>query len=87
MLVIIIGNFFLMNLFVGIIITTYNRQKDLGGNDFMLTQPLPGNEWRQPCHYIAQDWYFQNFILLCIIVNTVTFTLEWYGWLSPLARG
>jgi hypothetical protein len=26
-----------MNLFVGIIITTYNRQKDLAGNDFMLT--------------------------------------------------
>ena len=19
---------------------------------------LPGNEWRQPCFYIAQDWYF-----------------------------
>jgi hypothetical protein len=37
-LVIIIGKFFLMNLFVGIIITTYNRQKDLGGNDFMLTE-------------------------------------------------
>jgi hypothetical protein len=36
--VVIIGNFFLMNLFVGIIITTYNRQKDLGGTDFMLTE-------------------------------------------------
>lgn len=37
-LIIIIGNFFLMNLFVGIIITTYNRQKDLAGTDFMLTE-------------------------------------------------
>lgn len=36
-LVVIIGNFFLINLFVGIIITTYNREKELVGKDFMLT--------------------------------------------------
>ena len=37
-LTIIIGNFFIMNLFVGVIITTYNREKELLGKDFMLTQ-------------------------------------------------
>lgn len=37
-IIIIIGNFFLMNLFVGVIITTYNREKELLGKDFMLTQ-------------------------------------------------
>lgn len=36
-LVVIVGNFFLINLFVGIIITTYNREKELVGKDFMLT--------------------------------------------------
>lgn len=36
-IVVIIGNFFLINLFVGIIITTYNREKELVGKDFMLT--------------------------------------------------
>ncbi len=36
--VVIIGNFFLINLFVGIIITTYNREKELVGKDFMLTE-------------------------------------------------
>jgi hypothetical protein len=36
-LTIIVGNFFLMNLFVGVIITKYNRQKELAGKDFMLT--------------------------------------------------
>lgn len=36
-IVIIVGNFFLINLFVGVIITTYNREKELVGKDFMLT--------------------------------------------------
>ena len=36
-LVVVIGNFFLLNLFVGVIITTYNREKELVGKDFMLT--------------------------------------------------
>jgi hypothetical protein len=35
--VVVIGNFFLLNLFVGVIITTYNREKELVGKDFMLT--------------------------------------------------
>jgi hypothetical protein len=35
--VVIIGNFFLLNLFVGVIITTYNREKELVGKDFMLS--------------------------------------------------
>lgn len=35
--IVIIGNFFLMNLFVGVIISTYNREKELLGRDFMLT--------------------------------------------------
>lgn len=33
--VVIIGNFFLMNLFVGVIISTYNREKELAGKDYM----------------------------------------------------
>jgi hypothetical protein len=35
---VIIGNFFLMNLFIGVIITQYNREKELMGKDFMLTE-------------------------------------------------
>jgi hypothetical protein len=34
----IIGNFFLQNLFIGVIITQYNREKELMGKDFMLTE-------------------------------------------------
>jgi hypothetical protein len=37
-LIVIIGNFFLMNLFIGVIITQYNREKELAGKDFMLTE-------------------------------------------------
>ena len=47
---------------------------------------LPGNEWRQPFFYIAQDSYFHNFILLCIIVNTATLTLEWYGMAESMSE-
>ena len=36
---VIIGNFFLMNLFIGVIITSYNRSRELlGGHDSMLTE-------------------------------------------------
>jgi len=37
-LIVIVGNFFLMNLFIGVIITQYNREKELAGKDFMLTE-------------------------------------------------
>ena len=34
---IIVGSFFLLNLFVGVVITTFNRQKDLIGGNNLLT--------------------------------------------------
>jgi len=37
-IIVIVGNFFLMNLFIGVIITQYNREKELVGKDFMLTE-------------------------------------------------
>jgi hypothetical protein len=36
--IVILGNFFVMNLFIGVIISKYNREKDLGGNEVMLTE-------------------------------------------------
>jgi hypothetical protein len=36
--VMIVGNFFVQNLFIGVIITQYNREKELMGKDFMLTE-------------------------------------------------
>lgn len=36
-LILFICNFFIMNLFIGVIFTKYNRQKELVGNDFLLT--------------------------------------------------
>lgn len=36
--IVIIGNFLLLNLFIGVIITSYNRQKELMGKDLMLTE-------------------------------------------------
>lgn len=36
--VVVIGSFFLLNLYIGVIITSYNREKELMGKDFMLTE-------------------------------------------------
>jgi hypothetical protein len=36
--IVILGNFFVMNLFIGVLITKYNREKELQGKDFMLTE-------------------------------------------------
>ena len=35
---VIIGSFFVTNLFVGIVTSTYNREKDRLGNNFMLSE-------------------------------------------------
>jgi hypothetical protein len=32
------GNFFLINLFIGVIISKYNRERELAGKDYMLTE-------------------------------------------------
>jgi hypothetical protein len=37
LIVMVIGYFFLQNLFIGVIITQYNREKELMGKNFMLT--------------------------------------------------
>jgi voltage-dependent calcium channel L type alpha-1D len=36
-LIVTFGNFFLINLFIGVIISKYNREKELAGKDYMLT--------------------------------------------------
>jgi hypothetical protein len=35
--IVIIGNFFITNLFIGVIIAKYNREQELFGKNFMLT--------------------------------------------------
>ena len=36
--IIILGNFFLLNLFTGIVISKYNRERELNGKNFLLTE-------------------------------------------------
>jgi len=36
--IIIVGNFFLLNLFMGIVISKYNRERELNGKNFYLTE-------------------------------------------------
>ena len=35
---IVVGSFFMLNLFVGVVISTYNSEKEKLGKDFLLTQ-------------------------------------------------
>jgi hypothetical protein len=37
-LILIIGNFFFMNIFVGVIVAKYNREKELAGKNHLLTE-------------------------------------------------
>jgi hypothetical protein len=37
-MILIIGNFFFMNIFVGVIVAKYNREKELGGKNHLLTE-------------------------------------------------
>jgi Ion transport protein len=49
---VIIGNFFLMNQFVGVIISTYNREKELMGKDFTLSEEQ--KKWKKDRLMILQ---------------------------------
>jgi len=37
MLIVVIGNFFIQNLFIGVIIAKFNREQELFGKNLMLT--------------------------------------------------
>jgi hypothetical protein len=37
MFFILVGDFFVLNLFVGVVISTFNREKELLGRNFLLT--------------------------------------------------
>jgi len=39
----VVGSFFLLNLFVGVVISSFNRQKDLLGGNTLLTEKQ--KEW------------------------------------------
>jgi len=97
---IIVGSFFILNLFIGVIISTYNKGKEAYGKNFLLTEKqkrwleaklmiiqakpivkmkLPSSEWRHPFYFLAQSKWFDRFIYLCIILNTVVLAIDWYG--------
>ena len=37
-LIVVLGNFFIMNIFIGVIIAKYNRETELAGKDSLLTE-------------------------------------------------
>jgi hypothetical protein len=39
----------------------------------------PKSELRHPFFYIAENGFFQGFIMFCIFFNSVILALEWYG--------
>lgn len=47
---------------------------------------LPNEDWRQPFFYTAESSYFQYFILLCILANTVVLTLQWQGMSKDITK-
>jgi hypothetical protein len=36
--IVVFGNFFIMNIFIGVILAKYNREKELAGKNYMLTE-------------------------------------------------
>jgi len=96
---VIFGAFFITNLFVGVVISAYNRESERLGKNFLLTdkqkkwvetkilvlkmkpkiaflRPL-SNKLRQKCYDLAEHKYFEVFILVNILINTVVLTIKW----------
>jgi len=92
----VIGNQFLFNLFVGVIIDNFNLIKEELGGIRMLTgeqrtwveiqklflknMPMkmvrPPEGWTNMLWRIVKNYYFENFITLCIICNSVIMALK-----------
>jgi hypothetical protein len=96
----IIGSLFILNLFVGVVITNFNLEKEKLFRNNQLT-PLQaeycdtmakcykarpnaiyvssGNMFIDNLHHISSSSYFENFIFLCIALNTSCMAGCWYG--------
>lgn len=91
---------FVLNMFVGIVINVFNREKESLYMNHKLTQfqrewcdvlvfcysqkpmatyQLSGNRFKDGCYKVATHYMLDNFIFLCIIINTVCLSLTWYN--------
>ena len=100
MILVIILCLLFVNMFVGIVIQTYNLEKDFLNFNTLLTEeqrswiqvqimtygvsPVPlvttNSRFclRNVCIRIAKSRVFENFIMACILVNTVVLGLIWF---------
>ena len=93
------GNFFFLNLFVGVVVSNFNQETDkLGGNNLLTekqkewidlrlmvlrSEPIqklkaPANKFLRVFFHIHEMKAFHNFILICIILNTLVLMIKWY---------
>jgi uncharacterized protein with PQ loop repeat len=100
MIYMIACSLFVLNMFVGIVINVFNREKESLYMNHKITQfqrewcdvlvvcysqkplvkyELSGNAVKDTCYKVATSYILDNFIFLCIIVNTVCLSLTWYN--------
>jgi hypothetical protein len=100
MLYMVACSLFVLNMFVGIVINVFNREKEELYMNHKLTQfqrdwcdvlvfcysqnpiqryELTGNQFKDVCYEIATHYMLDNFIFLCITVNTICLSLTWYN--------
>jgi hypothetical protein len=97
---IIIGSLFIINLFVGVVISNFSMEKEKLARNTQLT-PLQmeycntmfkcfsimpaiqyvsqGNKMKDFLHSVATSKIFDNFIFSCIVINTGTMSISYYG--------
>lgn len=97
---IIVCSFFILNLFMGVVISSYNREKDELSNSSMLTNAQkkwletkrkivdtklkhymkkPVEPWRRWLYNLVHNQRFDQFIMACIVANTLIMCLNWYN--------
>ena len=95
----IVGSQFILNMFVGIVINMFNKEKETLQMNHLLTQtqsdwcdvliscykskPLivfssTGNKLVDWCHWVAMSAFFDTFIFVCIVLNTICLAMTWY---------
>lgn len=96
---IVFCSFFILNLFMGVVISSYNREKDDLCNNSLLTSSQkkwlegkkmivqtklkffikkPQGPFKRKMYSLVTNSRFDQFIMACIVVNTLILCLKWY---------
>uniref|UniRef100_A0A8C4YDT6 Voltage-dependent L-type calcium channel subunit alpha n=1 Tax=Gopherus evgoodei TaxID=1825980 RepID=A0A8C4YDT6_9SAUR len=90
---IIIIAFFMMNIFVGFVIVTFQEQGEqeyknceLDKNQRQCVEYIPKNQYQYKVWYVVNSTYFEYLMFVLILLNTICLAMQHYGQSCPFKQ-